>query len=91
MLIVKNRMEDVVNYLISSILNNYGEEVCQCDRCIADIKAIALNNLEPKYYATETGEVFYKVKEMSIQFETDVTKAIILAMDRVKKYPRHKQ
>jgi len=88
-MIVKNHMEDVVNYLMPSILENYNEQICLCDRCKADIKAIALNFLEPKYFTSDTGEVFYKVKEMSIQFETDVTRAIILAIDKVKKNPRH--
>lgn len=83
-------MEDVVNNLIPSVMSKYDEEMCQCERCVADIKAIALNYVEPKYFTSDTGEVFYKVKEMSIQFETDVTRAIIFAIDKVKEFPKHK-
>ena len=86
---VKNHMEDVVNFLMPSIIKNFEGQLCQCERCLADIKAIALNELEPKYFTSETGQVFFKVKEMSVQFETDVIRAVTLAIDKVKKYPKH--
>ncbi|QUH26653.1 late competence development ComFB family protein [Serpentinicella alkaliphila] len=86
---VKNHMEDVVNFLMPNIMKNFEGQLCQCERCIADIKALALNELEPRYFTSDTGQVFFKVKEMSIQFETDVTRAVLLAIDKVKNYPKH--
>ncbi|SDK51741.1 late competence development ComFB family protein [Natronincola ferrireducens] len=85
---IKNYMEVVVNNLLPNILKCQ-EESCSCERCVADIKAIALNMLPPKYIATEFGEVYSKINALSIQFEADVTNAIIQAIDKVKKHPRH--
>ena len=86
-MIVRNHMEDVVERLTPTLMSKY--DLCQCDRCIADIKAIALNYLQPKYFTSESGEIYYRVKDMSVQFDTDVTRAIILAIDKVKNQPKH--
>ncbi|ABR48640.1 conserved hypothetical protein [Alkaliphilus metalliredigens QYMF] len=87
---VKNYMEEVVNQEIMKILKNYPQQ-CQCVRCINDMKAITLNDLPPKYIATDQGEVYTKVSELSIQFATDVTRALIDAINRVGEYPRHRK
>ncbi|MDR5658205.1 late competence development ComFB family protein [Serpentinicella sp. ANB-PHB4] len=86
-MIVKNHMESVVERLLPVIVGKY--DICQCERCMADIKAIALNYLEPKYFTSDDGEIYYRVNEMSVQFDTDVTKAITFAIDRVKSRPKH--
>ncbi|AKL95285.1 late competence development protein ComFB [Clostridium aceticum] len=85
---VKNYMEVVVNQLLPGILKRY-KDICGCDRCIADIKAITLNLLPPKYVATESGELYQKVNALSVQFEADVTNAVIQAINKVKNNPRH--
>lgn len=85
---VKNYMEVVLNNMLLNILKNK-EEFCNCKRCLADTRALALNHLPPKYIATESGEVYSKVNALSIQFETDVIKAVIDAAEKVKQSPRH--
>ncbi len=85
---VRNYMEDAVEMLLPDILNGY-DELCCCEECLNDIKAIALNNLPPKYVATEKGRVLSKANVFTIQSEVDVTKAIIDAIDKVIKLPRH--
>jgi competence protein ComFB len=83
-------MENVVDNLMEDILSDY-DEICQCERCKSDIKAITLNNLKPHYVATEKGELYSKVNEMSNQFKVDVYKALTDAVEIVKKNPHHKQ
>lgn len=85
---VKNYMEIVVNNLLPSVLK-LNSDVCCCEKCQADIKAIALNHLPPKYIATESGEVYSKINALSIQFEADVINAITKAIEKVKNLPRH--
>lgn len=87
---VHNYMENVVDNLMEDILSDY-EDICKCNRCISDIKAITLNNLKPHYVATEKGELYSKVNEMSNQFKVDVYKALIDAVEIVKKNPHHKR
>ncbi len=85
---VKNYMEDVVDHLLPQVLKGL-PEICDCERCISDIKALALNSLKPKYVATPVGEVYTKVNELSIQFEADAVRAITVAIEKVKASPRH--
>lgn len=81
-------MEIVVSHLLPNILKG-NPEVCSCKKCEADIKAIALNHLPPKYIATESGEVYSKINALSIQFEADVVNAITKAIEKVQNSPRH--
>jgi len=82
-------MEDVVQYLLPDVLKRY-PEFCKCQQCMSDIKALALNNLPPKYVATPLGEVYSRVNELSTQFEADALKTLIEAIEKVSKHPRHR-
>lgn len=85
---IKNYMEDVVIHLLYNIVKDR-EDICRCEKCLSDIAAIALNKLTPHYVVSEKGEVYSKVLNMSIQFEADVTTAILEAMERVSRNPKH--
>ncbi len=84
----KNYMEDVVFHHLDRLLP--GTNCCQCHICRMDIAAYALNHLPSKYVVTRKGEVYSKLAELQIQFETDVTVAIIKAAEVVRKNPRHR-
>ncbi|MDK2836338.1 MAG: hypothetical protein PWP21_1115 [Thermosediminibacterales bacterium] len=85
---LKNFMEILVENEIDGILENY-KDICKCERCKKDIMALALNNLPPKYYVTEKGEVYNKIQALNQQFSTDVLTAILKAVKQVSKNPRH--
>ncbi|MBV1821364.1 late competence development ComFB family protein, partial [Coprococcus sp. MSK.21.13] len=53
---IKNYMEVIVDDLFPTIVDEY-MDICKCDKCIDDIKAIALNNLEPIYVVSEKGNM----------------------------------
>jgi len=80
-------MEEAVQDMILDVLE--GLDCCKCEKCILDIKAIALNNLPPKYVVTEKGLIFKKVDALIQQFEVDIISAIAKATVIVRKYPRH--
>ncbi|ACB85296.1 late competence development ComFB family protein [Natranaerobius thermophilus] len=85
---LQNYMEKVVEKKLEEILTDR-KEVCDCQQCKLDIMALALNDLPPRYVVTEKGEVFSKIDSLFVQFSTDVTTAIIKAIDQVKTQPRH--
>ncbi|MGB9679460.1 MAG: late competence development ComFB family protein [Thermoanaerobacteraceae bacterium] len=84
---LKNYMEDAVDEMLDKVLKDM--DVCKCDRCRMDIKALALNNLPPKYVVTEQGELFVKTNELVRQFEVDIIKAITMAAIKVNNNRRH--
>ena len=84
---LKNYMEIVVHDMLQYTKRE--ELECQCEICIEDIKAIALNNLKPMYVVTEKGILYSKLNEFSAQFKTDVIREITIAIEKVRKNPRH--
>jgi len=87
---VHNYMENAVASSLKDLLDKY-PDVCQCERCLADIKAIALNELKPYYVVTHKGELFTKLNELNNQFKVDIYKALVNAIKKVKDEPHHDQ
>lgn len=85
---VHNYMEHEVDVILKDLLLSY-TNICRCDKCLADIKAIALNRLKPHYVATKKGELYTKINEMDNQFRVDVTKALVEAIKIVEGNPHH--
>ncbi|GHU55635.1 hypothetical protein FACS1894132_12030 [Clostridia bacterium] len=66
-------------------------DVCFCDTCTDDMKALALNKLHPKYVSTTKGELFSRTANiMQQQNKTDTDIAVIQAIEYVSQHPRHK-
>lgn len=85
---VKNYMEVIVSNLLNDILEE-NQNICHCERCIADIKAIALNSLPTRYVVSGIGEAYSKANAFSIQFKVDVINSILTAVNIVSKSPKH--
>lgn len=85
-----NYMESSLEHILPNMLAAFPDQ-CTCDKCIMDIKAIALNKLPPKYVVTQQGEMYSRINEMYIQYETDIMKALVEAIIQVKKYSRHEK
>jgi len=80
-------MQDLVEQNLDIVAR--GMDCCLCERCRADITALALNNLPGKYVVTEEGEIFAKVSSFHQQAEIDVVAATMKAMMVVSKNPNH--
>lgn len=65
------------------------ENCCKCDRCIDDMKAIALNKLPSKYVSSHNGELFSKLDASIRQNAVDINIAVAAAIDAVSKRPSH--
>jgi len=84
---------NVIEVLVREQITSYIEKfnVCKCSRCVADVMALALSNLPPKYIVIENHEKiaqllnFYDSK-FSVAIMTELTKACL----KVSESPRHK-
>ena len=54
-----------------------------------DIAAIALNNLKPRYVVTEKGALYGKLDTLDYQFDADLVKEVIKAINIVVNKPHH--
>lgn len=86
---LKNYTEDLVSNIMQSILDNY-DDICKCEKCILDMKALALNSLPPHYVVTEEGEIFSKIElALNNQEMINVTRSLTEAIEKVSKNPKH--
>ena len=84
---IKNYMEDMVADMLPSVIKSI--EMCQCERCLMDITAYALNKLPPKYVVTRKGSLYAKLEAMHLQFDVDIVSAITQGAKQIGKNPRH--
>ena len=57
--------------------------------CRADIIALALNRLPPRYVCTPAGEMITKLDQATLQKKADALTALTQAAELVKASPRH--
>jgi competence protein ComFB len=87
-LVSKNLSEDLVDMYLDGCIRS--AEICACERCRADIRALALNAMPPQYVVTDLGDAYVRLNAMSVQSQADIIIAIMNAINIVKKDPRHK-
>ena len=86
---LKNFSEIEVNNLLDKMLKKY-DNICKCEKCKLDIKALALNSLTAKYTVSEQGEIYTSaLAEINKQEIIDVTTAITKAIEIVSANPKH--
>jgi competence protein ComFB len=84
---VHNLMEEIVRSCLKELLH-HRSDLSDCNESSqADIMAIVLNALPPKYVSTDKGEMFAKT-QLRAQVETDVYRELSLAIDKVMKDTR---
>lgn len=83
-----NMMEKFVEERLSEMLAK--EDCCKCERCVEDMKAIALNKLPSKYVSSHNGELFSKLDSTIRQNSADITVAVSAAIECVSARPSHR-
>ena len=81
--ILVNLAELAVKERLNEALNRF--KCCECDRCIKDIMAIAVNALPPKYVVRSEQDIAVELRK----YEGDVVGALVNAVLKVKNNPRH--
>ncbi len=84
---LRNYTEILVENNLDKIMKK--SDVCNCEKCRADITALALNDLKPQYVVSEKGECFAKLSILENQTQINVISAIIKAIEVVSSNPRH--
>lgn len=87
MKLYQNIMENIVERELEKLKRCL--DVCNCERCISDIIACALNQLPPKYIVSNEGYLYSKIDMAYHQYEVDVIQAITRAAQIIKRNPRH--
>ena len=85
---LKNYMEVVVKDTIDLELKSINEEWVQDERNKLDIMALILNRLPARYVVTGKGWIMTKIKETEVQFQADILRAMVKAIELVKNNPR---
>ena len=83
----RNLMEELVDSRLDEYMRS--ASACQCEQCRADIMALTLNNLQPKYIVSVSGEVYSRYGALNAQFQADVITTILSAIAVINKKPRH--
>ena len=85
---LKNAMEDAVEYQLNNLLPTM-PQVCSCEKCRLDMASYALNRLPPQYVRTNTGALYKKLTNSSVQVEMEVMAAVISAIKIISAHPKH--
>jgi|YNPNPStandDraft_1061719.scaffolds.fasta_scaffold97343_2 competence protein ComFB len=83
-----NYNEKLVKEELEKILQER-DDVCKCRSCKIDIMAYALNQLPPRYVASDGGHIHTMVNISSDQLKAQTMAAIVNAIKAVAKKPRH--
>ena len=87
---LKNAMEDAVEYQLNNLLPTM-PQVCSCEKCRLDMASYALNRLPPQYVRTNTGALYKKLTNSSVQEEVEVMAAVISAIKISTAQPKHEE
>ena len=65
--------------------------LCDCERCLEDVKALTLNNLPSKYVVLEPGDRIPRLTVYEGRFASDITAQLLQASKLVMEHPHHKR
>lgn len=63
--------------------------LCDCERCMEDVKALTLNNLPSKYVVLEPGDRIPRLTVYEGRFASDITAQLLQACKMVMAHPHH--
>ncbi|HFD05024.1 MAG TPA: competence protein ComFB [Firmicutes bacterium] len=85
---IKNYLESEVLRLTEDLIRK-DKDMCQCEKCKADVAAYALNHLQPKYVVSDEGHIFTEVEMSSDQEKAEIISVILEGIKLIKNNPRH--
>lgn len=85
---LKNYMEVVVKDVVEQESKKTDKEWIKDERCKLDVIAIILNRLPARYVVTGKGWIMTKIKETEVQFQADILREMVRAMNIVENNPR---
>ena len=82
-----NVIEEIVKSSVDEFLISF--DVCSCPRCKADVTALALNGLPPKYIVVDKSHMSPLLNFFSVKYRSSVTAQLSKACIIVKENPHH--
>jgi competence protein ComFB len=83
---VMNIVEKIVQEGVNEILPGL-DNVCRCDKCRADIAAMALNQIAPRYVVNRTAEIISHGEFETPQWRAEILTAILRASRKIALHP----
>ena len=82
---------NVMEYLVEERLEKYVKlfGLCSCQRCLADVRALALSRLPAKYVVLPSSSVTPMLSLYQAKFDSMVIAEVIQACKSVMENPRH--
>lgn len=62
---------------------------CSCERCVADIMALALNSLPARYYVSLRGQLIIKSESLVLSDQVHIMAKVVSAVQQVSAKPSH--
>ena len=62
---------------------------CACEKCVADVMALTLNQLPARYVSTDQGLAYVKAQYFNPQIQSDIFKELAIAANLVGTKPHH--
>lgn len=85
---LKNHTEIAVYQALQDYLRQ-NKITCSCKRCQADIMALALNRLPPRYYVSLQGEILTQYEAHTLPDQARIMADVVLAVQQVSTSPSH--
>jgi len=85
---LKNHMETVVREVLQEYIH-HGKLRCSCERCQADIMALTLNRIPPRYAVSLKGEILTDWESRALPSQAKVMAELINAAKQVGESPSH--
>ncbi|KJR45535.1 hypothetical protein UF75_4070 [Desulfosporosinus sp. I2] len=85
---LKNYSEIVVQLALHNYLLN-NQLSCSCERCQADIMALALNRLPARYYVSLRGEIMTQWESQALPDQARIMSEVVRAAQQVDATPSH--
>ncbi len=82
-----NVMQVLVEEKAPKYIQMFG--LCQCKRCLEDVKALTLNHLPPKYVVLEKGDLVPRLTLYEGKYSSDITAQLLHACRIVMETPHH--
>ena len=87
---LRNIIEDLASDCLNSALN-MRYDICTCSVCKNDMLAHVLSHVPAKYVTTEQGALHTVIQQSRIEYQAEIARAVIEAIDLISKNPRHEQ
>jgi competence protein ComFB len=85
---VTNLLEKAVPEAVEKLVAEYAH-ISACEDCKSDVLALALSNLHPEYASTEMGRILKRIDVDKARIHTEITVAVLTAIDKVNRNPHH--